>query len=36
MDALIDKPRPLRAREISHVVSSHFTPRFRRQSRNLA
>lgn len=36
MDALIDKPRPLRAREISHVVSSHFTPRFRRQRRNLS
>lgn len=36
MDALINDSRPLGPREVSHVVSSHFTPRFRRQSRNLA
>lgn len=35
MDALIDDSRPLRSREVSHVVSSHVTPRFRRQRRNL-
>lgn len=36
MDALVDKPRPFGSREVSHVVSSHFTPRFRRQSQNLS
>jgi hypothetical protein len=35
MDALIDDSRPLGSREVSHVVSSHFTPRFR-LSRNLS
>lgn len=35
MDALIDDSRPLGSSEVSHVVSSHFTPRFRRLSRNL-
>ena len=28
MDALIDKPRPLGAREIGEIVGFHFTPRF--------
>ena len=32
MDALIDDSRPFGPREVSHVVSSHFTPRFRRQN----
>lgn len=36
MDALIDNSRPLGSSEVSHVVSSHFTPRFRRPSRNLS
>lgn len=36
MDALVDKPRPFGSREVSHVVSPHFTPRFRRQSQNLS
>ena len=36
MDALVDKPRPFGSREVSHVVSSHFTPRFRRQIRNFS
>lgn len=35
MDALINDSRPFGSREVSHVVSSHFTPRFRRPSRNL-
>lgn len=35
MDALINDSRPLGSREVSHVVSSHFTPRFRRPNRNL-
>lgn len=36
MDALINDSRPLGSREVSHVVSSHFTPRFRRPNRNLS
>lgn len=32
MDALINDSRPFGPREVSHVVSSHFTPRFRRQN----
>ena len=28
MDALINDSRPFGSREVSHIVSSHFTPRF--------